>query len=58
MVFRDSGLPPREPGKPHVVPPVKPRRWKSVTAWVAGILLAFLVTFAVAAGLAVQRLLS
>ena len=53
MALRDFGVPPREPGKPHVVRPRQHGGWRRVTVWVTGILLAF----AVIVGIAVEVLL-
>ncbi len=47
MAIRDFGLPPQEPGKPYLVQPPRPGRWKRVTAWIAGTLLVLLLLIAV-----------
>jgi len=47
MAVHDLGLPPREPGKPYLVSPRKPARWKKVLAWTAGILLLLILVVVV-----------
>ena len=47
MALRDTGLPPREPEKPHLVAPRSRRRWGRIAAWTAGIILALLVVLGI-----------
>jgi translocation and assembly module TamB len=43
MVLRDLGLPPREPGKPFLVPPRPRHRWRRIAGWAVAILIALIV---------------
>ena len=37
MAIRDTGLPPREPGRPHLVPPRQHSGWRKIAGWAVGI---------------------
>ncbi len=37
MAIRDTGLPPREPGKPYLVSPQQHSRWRKVAGWALAI---------------------
>ena len=47
MAIRDLGLPPQEPGKPHLVPPRKRSRTRKITAWIVGIIALLVIVLAV-----------
>lgn len=48
MAIRDLGLPPREPGKPQLVPPRKTHKWKKVLLWVGIGIVILIVVVAIA----------